>query len=81
MQRIAGANQHSLRVVSGTQAFTLSVCVLLCGPVMCSDYEYTSQMMSFAYDRHLPAGMKWRDLFDMVSGCIRLQRLFLGVFA
>lgn len=32
-----------------------------------SDYEYTSQMMSFAYDRHLPSGMTWRDLFDMVS--------------
>ena len=24
-------------------------------------------MMSFAYDRYLPEGMTWRDLFDMVS--------------
>ena len=32
-----------------------------------SDYEYTNKMMSFAYDRFLPEGMKWRDLFDMVS--------------
>jgi hypothetical protein len=24
-------------------------------------------MMSFAYDRFLPGGMKWRDLFDMVG--------------
>lgn len=31
-----------------------------------SDYEYTNQMMSFAYDRFLPRGMGWRDLFDMV---------------
>ena len=33
-----------------------------------SDYEYTNKMMSFAYDRFLPEGMKWRDLFDMVCG-------------
>lgn len=39
--------------------------------VLCSDYEYTSQMMSFAYDRHLPAGMAWRDLFDMVREGLR----------
>jgi hypothetical protein len=31
-----------------------------------SDYEYTARMMAFAYDRFLPAGMTWRDLFDMV---------------
>jgi hypothetical protein len=23
--------------------------------------------MSYAYDRYLPPGMTWRDLFDMVS--------------
>jgi hypothetical protein len=37
-----------------------------------SDYEYTARMMAFAYDRFLPDGMTWRDLFDMVrwvSGC------------
>jgi hypothetical protein len=33
-----------------------------------SDYEYTNRMMSHAYDRYLEdEGMKWRDLFDMVS--------------
>ena len=31
-----------------------------------SDYEYTSRMMAYSYDRFLPDGMKWRDLFDMV---------------
>jgi 5'-nucleotidase len=31
-----------------------------------SDYEYTDQMMSYAYDRFLPEGTTWRDLFDMV---------------
>jgi hypothetical protein len=31
-----------------------------------SDYEYTARMMTFAYDRFLPGGMTWRDLFDMV---------------
>jgi hypothetical protein len=27
-------------------------------------------MMAFAYDRHLPSGMKWRDLFDMVRTAV-----------
>ncbi|MEW5300941.1 MAG: hypothetical protein WDW36_003832 [Sanguina aurantia] len=31
-----------------------------------SDYQYTARMMSYAYDRFLPAGMTWRNLFDMV---------------
>eukprot|EP00210_Caulerpa_lentillifera_P003662 g3496.t1 len=31
-----------------------------------SEFEYTDKMMSFAYDRFLPDGMKWRDIFDMV---------------
>jgi len=43
----------------------LAVLLLL---LLLSDYEYTSQMMSFAYDRHLPTGTTWRDLFDMVRG-------------
>ena len=33
-----------------------------------SDYEYTDQMMSYAYNRFLPEGSTWRDLFDMVRG-------------
>ena len=31
-----------------------------------SDFEYTDRMMSFAYDRFLPTGFTWRDLFEMV---------------
>ena len=30
-----------------------------------SDYQYTDVMMSHCYDRFLPQGMRWRDLFDM----------------
>ncbi|GAX76350.1 hypothetical protein CEUSTIGMA_g3796.t1 [Chlamydomonas eustigma] len=41
-----------------------------------SDYEYTNQMMSFAYDRFLPEGMKWRDLFDMVIVMARKPDFF-----
>ena len=29
--------------------------------------RYTDRMMCFAYERFLPEGMRWRDLFDMVS--------------
>ena len=32
-----------------------------------SDWAYTRQLMSFAYDRFLPGDMTWRDLFDMAS--------------
>eukprot|EP00892_Ulva_mutabilis_P011943 jgi/Ulvmu1/9120/UM005_0215.1 len=31
-----------------------------------SDWMYTNGLMSFAYDRFLPEGMQWRDLFDCV---------------
>ena len=31
-----------------------------------SDYHYTNKMMSFAYNRFMPPGSTWRDLFDMV---------------
>lgn len=30
--------------------------------------RYTSTLMGYAYDRFLPDGMTWRDLFDMVGG-------------
>lgn len=52
--------------------------LLLFGSPPCSDYEYTQQMMSFAYDRHLPAGTTWRDLFDMVSGGGGARRVASG---
>jgi len=31
-----------------------------------SEWPYTSHMMTYAFDRYLPDGMTWRDLFDMV---------------
>jgi 5'-nucleotidase len=31
-----------------------------------SDFTYTHQMMSFAYDRFMPPGATWKDLFDIV---------------
>jgi HAD superfamily 5'-nucleotidase-like hydrolase len=30
-----------------------------------SEWPYTVAMMSFAFDRYLPKGMTWRDLFDV----------------
>jgi len=31
-----------------------------------SDFMYTDKMMSFAYNRFLPEGKSWRDLFEMI---------------
>ena len=31
-----------------------------------SEWEYTSRIMEYAFDPHLPAGSTWRDLFDAV---------------
>ncbi len=31
-----------------------------------SEWEYVSGIMPYAFDSHLPDGMTWRDLFDMV---------------
>ena len=31
-----------------------------------SDFHYTREMMSYAYDCFLPEGQTWRDLFDMI---------------
>ncbi len=31
-----------------------------------SDWGFTHEMMTYAFDRYLPAGKKWRDLFDLV---------------
>lgn len=41
-----------------------------------SDYEYTARMMAFAYDRFLPDGMTWRDVFDMVIVMSRKPEFF-----
>ena len=40
--------------------------LLCCCCAPAADYHYTDKMMTFAYERFLPDGMKWRDLFDMV---------------
>lgn len=31
-----------------------------------SDWHYSNAILSYAYDRHLPRGMTWRNLFDLV---------------
>lgn len=31
-----------------------------------SDWPYTRRLMTYAFDKHLPEGMTWRDLFDLV---------------
>lgn len=31
-----------------------------------SEWEYSRAMMSYAFDRYLPEGMTWRDLFDLI---------------
>ncbi len=31
-----------------------------------SDWSFSAAMMSYAFDRFLPGGMAWRDLFDLV---------------
>jgi 5'-nucleotidase len=31
-----------------------------------SDWAYTRAMMSYSFDRALPAGKKWRELFDLI---------------
>lgn len=41
-----------------------------------SDWQYTTALMSYAYDQFLPTGMKWRDLFDMVIVNARKPEFF-----
>ena len=31
-----------------------------------SDWEYVREIMTYTFDRHLPNGMSWRELFDMI---------------
>ncbi|XP_077217749.1 uncharacterized protein LOC143852238 isoform X2 [Tasmannia lanceolata] len=42
-----------------------------------SDYHYTNKMMQHAFNRFLPNGMGWRDLFDMVIVSARKPDFFL----
>ena len=43
-----------------------------------SDWPYTRALMSYAYDRHLPDGMTWSDLFDLVVVSARKPSFFSG---
>lgn len=41
-----------------------------------SEWAYTRAMMTFAFDRFLPSGMKWRELFDVVIVQARKPEFF-----
>ncbi|HJW71569.1 MAG TPA: HAD-IG family 5'-nucleotidase [Geothrix sp.] len=41
-----------------------------------SEWSFTSKMMAHAYDRHLPEGMSWRQLFDLVIVSARKPAFF-----
>lgn len=41
-----------------------------------SEWQYTAAMMSYAFDRFLPAGMSWRDLFDIIIVSARKPHFF-----
>jgi HAD superfamily 5'-nucleotidase-like hydrolase len=41
-----------------------------------SEWAYTEPMMHFAFDRHLPKGMTWRQLFDVVIVSARKPEFF-----
>ncbi len=43
-----------------------------------SEWSYTHSMMSFAFDPFLPAGMVWRDLFQIVIVSARKPGFFTG---
>ncbi|MFN8179826.1 MAG: HAD-IG family 5'-nucleotidase [bacterium] len=41
-----------------------------------SEWDFTRSMMSFAFDRYLPDGMQWRDLFDTIIVSARKPSFF-----
>jgi 5'-nucleotidase len=43
-----------------------------------SEWSYTRAMMAYAFDRYLPKGMVWRELFDLVIVAARKPAFFLG---
>ncbi len=43
-----------------------------------SEWTYTRPMMAYAFDRHLPGDMTWRELFDVVIVDARKPRFFSG---
>ncbi len=42
-----------------------------------SEWDYARTVMSYAYDRYLPPGMTWRDLFELVIVGARKPGFFL----
>jgi 5'-nucleotidase len=44
-----------------------------------SEWSYTSAMMSYSFNRFLPSGMKWQDLFSVVIVDARKPLFFTGV--
>jgi len=43
-----------------------------------SEWPYTRAMMAYAFDRYLPKGTGWRELFDLVIVASRKPAFFLG---
>ncbi|HEX9580470.1 MAG TPA: HAD-IG family 5'-nucleotidase [Gemmatimonadales bacterium] len=41
-----------------------------------SDWDYTRALMAYAFDRHLPTGLTWRDLFHLVIVAARKPEFF-----
>jgi HAD superfamily 5'-nucleotidase-like hydrolase len=41
-----------------------------------SEWEYSSPMMAYSFDRFLPDGMTWRDLFDVIIVSARKPHFF-----
>ena len=41
-----------------------------------SEWPYTREMMSYAFDRYLPDGVSWRDLFELVIASARKPGFF-----
>jgi 5'-nucleotidase len=41
-----------------------------------SEWSYTEAMMTYCFDRYLPAGMKWRELFDVTVVAARKPAFF-----
>lgn len=42
-----------------------------------SDWTYTAPMMTWAFQRYLPSGMSWRDLFDVIVVSARKPSFFM----
>jgi HAD superfamily 5'-nucleotidase-like hydrolase len=43
-----------------------------------SEWSYTSRMMTYTFDRYLPEGQTWRDLFDFIIVSARKPDFFSG---